>query len=295
MRFWRIRTAARPRLLVAVVGVVALIVGGLALPQSASAATTLIYTTFKGDGAADQELWVYQSTNGGTSYSVLYDTNFRGPTGVLRDPSIVKRGSTYYVAYTWQSWTTNSTYFAVARSTDLRNWTNIATVPSGISSTQNVWAPEFYIEGSTVRVIVSVRQTTNSSGFRPYVFTAQNSDLTSWSGPQQMGGLGYNYIDTYVVKSGSTYHAFTKNESTKYIERWTSNSLTSGWARQGTLWSSGYEGPSLVRLDNGQYRIYVDKYTNGGIWTATSSNLTSWTGLSSVGCSGCRHGTAIPK
>ena len=35
--------------------------------------------------------------------------------------------------------------------------------------------------------------------------------------------------------------------------------------RQGTLWSSGYEGPSLVRLDNGQYRIYIDKYTNGGI------------------------------
>ncbi|MFV2114703.1 family 43 glycosylhydrolase [Micromonospora sp. LOL_025] len=285
----------RPRPLVAVVGVLAFILGALAVPQPASAATTLVYTTFKGDGAADQELWVYQSTNGGTSYDVLYDTNFRGPTGVLRDPSIIKRDGTYYVAYTWQSWTTNSTYFAVARSTDLRNWTNIATVPSGIASTRNVWAPEFHIEGSTVRVIVSVRQSTNSSGFRPYVYTAQNPGLTSWSGPQQMRGLGYNYIDTYVVKSGSTYHAFTKNESTKYIERWTSISLTSGWTRAGTLWSSGYEGPSLVRLDNGQYRIYVDKYTNGGIWTATSSNLTSWTGLSLVDCSGCRHGTAIPK
>ncbi|MFY1672130.1 glycoside hydrolase family 43 protein [Plantactinospora sp. WMMB334] len=295
MKLWKARTTTRLRLLVAMAGAVALTLGGLALPQPASGATTLIYTTFKGDGAADQELWVYQSTNGGTSYSVLHDTNFRGPTGVLRDPSILKRGSTYYVAYTWQSWTTNSTYFAVARSTDLRNWTNIATVPSGIASTRNVWAPEFYVEGSTVRVIVSVRQTTNSSGFRPYVYTAQNADLTSWSGPQQMGGLGYNYIDTYVVKSGNTYHAFTKNESTKYIERWTSNSLTGGWARQGTLWSSGYEGPSLVRLDNGQYRIYVDKYTNGGIWTATSANLSSWTGLSSVGCSGCRHGTAIPR
>jgi hypothetical protein len=42
---------------------------------------------------------IYQSTNGGTSYSVLYDTNFRGPTGVLRDPSIVKGGSTYFVAF----------------------------------------------------------------------------------------------------------------------------------------------------------------------------------------------------
>lgn len=278
------------------IGVIAFVLGGLALPQPASAATTLIYTTFKGDGAADQELWVYQSTNGGTSYNVLYDTNFRGPTGVLRDPSIIKRDGTYYIAYTWQSWTTNSTYFAVARSTDLRSWTNIATVASGISNTRFTWAPEFHIDGSTVRIITSVAQTTCSNCFRPYVYTAQNSALTSWSGPVPMSGLGFNHIDTYVVKSGSTWHAYVKNETTKFIEHWTTtSSLTSGWINRGTLWSSGYEGPSLVRLDDGRYRIYVDKYTNGGIWTATSSDLNSWTGLSAVGCSGCRHGTAIPR
>src|SRR5690606_3040437 len=61
----------------------------------------------------------------------------------------------------------------------------------------------------TVRIIVSIAQTTCSDCFRPYIFTAQNSSLTSWSGPAPMGGLGYHYIDTYVVKSGSTYHAFT--------------------------------------------------------------------------------------
>lgn len=296
MKFRKGRAVRRSRLLTAVIGVLAVILGSLSLPQPASAATTLIYATFKGDGAADQELWIYQSTNGGTSYNVLYDTNFRGPTGVLRDPSIIKQGSTYFIAYTWQSWTTNSTYFAVARSTDLQSWTNIATVPSGISNTRFTWAPEFSIEGGTVRIITSVAQTTCSDCFRPYVYTAQNSDLTSWSGPAQMWGLGFNHIDTYVVKSGSTWHAFVKNETTKYIEHWTTTaSLTSGWVNRGNLWSSGYEGPSLVRLDDGRYRIYIDKYTNGGIWTATSSDLNSWTGLSSVGCSGCRHGTAIPQ
>jgi hypothetical protein len=284
------------RLLAALIGVVALALSALALPQPAIAATTLIYATFKGDGAADQELWIYQSTDGGASYGVLYDTNFRGPTGVLRDPSIIKQGGTYYVAYTWQSWTTNSTYFAVARSTDLRSWTNIATVPSGISNTRFTWAPEFYVEGGTVRIIASVAQTTCSNCFRPYVYTAQNTALTSWSGPVPLSGLGFNHIDTYVAKSGGTWHAFVKNETTKYIEHWTTtSSLTSGWTNRGTLWSSGYEGPSLVRLDDGRFRIYVDKYTNGGIWTATSADLNSWSGLSAVGCSGCRHGTATPK
>jgi len=265
------------------------------VPQPASAATTLIYATFKGDAAADEELWIYQSTNGGTSYSALYDTNFRGPTGVLRDPSIVKRGSIYYVAYTWQSWTTNSHYFAVASSNDLRTWTNIATVASGVANTEFTWAPEFYVEGSTVRIIASVSQTTCSSDcFKPYVYTAQNAGLTSWSGPTVMAGITGNHIDTYVAKSGSTYHAFTKAGNAN-IEHWTSAALTSGWTKRSDLFDGNYEGQSLVKMDNGSWRMYADRYTNGGIYTSTSSDLNTWTGLTPITCAGCRHGTAIPK
>ncbi|WP_285904763.1 family 43 glycosylhydrolase [Paractinoplanes hotanensis] len=281
------------RWLAAVLGAVAV----LAVPTPANAATTLVYATFKGDAPADEELWLYQSTNGGTSYSVLSDTNFHGPTGVLRDPSILQHNGRYYIAYTVQSWTTNSTYFNIASSTNLTTWTNIASVPSGIANTRFTWAPEFYVEGNTVRVITSVAATTCSNCFRPYVYTAQNAALTSWSGPAQMWGLGTNHIDTFVVKSGSTWHAFTKDETGKYIEHWTTTAnLTEGWVNRGRLFASGYEGPSLVRLDNGSWRIYVDRYsTGGGIYTATSTDLFTWTGLTSVGCSGCRHGTAIAR
>ncbi|WP_250029998.1 family 43 glycosylhydrolase [Paractinoplanes maris] len=269
----------------------------LTVPAPALGATTLVYATFKGDAQADEELWLYQSTNGGTSYSVLADTNFHGPTGVLRDPSILKYNGRYYIAYTVQSWTTNSTYFNVASSTNLTTWTNVASVPSGIANTRFTWAPEFYVEGNTVRIIASVAATTCADCFRPYVYTAQNSALSSWSGPARMWGLGTNHIDTSVVKSGSTWHAFTKDETGKYIEHWTTTAnLTEGWVNRGRLWSSGYEGPSLVRLDNGGWRIYVDRYsTGGGIYTATSSDLNTWTGLTSVACPGCRHGTAIAR
>jgi hypothetical protein len=282
--------------LAGLISVLVILAGSLVWMPSAHAATTLIYATFKGDAVADEELWIYQSTDGGANYSVLADTHFRGPTGVLRDPSITNYNGRYYVAYTVQSWTTNSTYFNIASSNDLTNWTNIASVNSGIANTKYTWAPEFYLEGSTVRIIANVAQTTCSNCFQPYVYTAQNTNLTSWSGPAQMGGLGFNHIDTFVVKSGNTWHAFAKNETTKYLEHWTSTSgLTSGWADRGTLWSSGYEGPAAVRLENGSWRMYVDKYPSGGIWTATSSDLNTWTGLSSAGCSGCRHGTAIAK
>jgi hypothetical protein len=284
------------RLLTGIAGVLSVLLASLLWAQPASAATTLVYTTFKGDGAADQELWVYQSTNGGTSYSVLSDTNFRGPSGVLRDPSIIKHNGRYYIAHTTQSWTTSSSYISIATSTNLTTWTNVATVPSGIANTRFTWAPEFYIEGGVVRLITSVAANGCTNCFRPYVYTAQNSALTSWSGPAQMWGLGFNHIDTYVWKAGSTWHAFTKNETTKYIEHWTTTaSLTSGWVNNGTVFGAGHEGPSLVRLDNGQWRIYVDRYPNGGVWTAVSSDLWNWSGLSAVGCSGCRHGTAIPR
>jgi Glycosyl hydrolases family 43 len=278
-------------------GALAALLGILLAPLPAAAATTLVYATFKGDAAADEELWLYQSTNGGASYSVLADTNFHGPTGVLRDPSLLKYNGRYYIAYTVQSWTTNSTYFNVATSTDLTSWTNVASINTGIANTKYAWAPEFYVEGGTVRLITSVAATTCSNCFRPYVYTAQNSALTSWSGPAQMWGLGTNHIDTFVVKSGSTWHAFTKNETTKYIEHWTTTAnLTEGWINRGTLWAAGYEGPSLVRLDDGRWRIYLDRYSTGaGIFTATSADLTTWTGLSPVSCAGCRHGTAIAK
>ena len=150
----------RSRWLAGLTGVLALLLGTVTLAQPASAATTLVYATFKGDAVANEELWIYQSTNGGTSYSVLSDTNFRGPTGVLRDPSILKANGTYYVAYTVQSWTTNSTYFNIASSTNLTSWTNIASIPSGIANTQYTWAPEFFVDGGTVKLIVSVAATT---------------------------------------------------------------------------------------------------------------------------------------
>jgi hypothetical protein len=262
-----------------------LMIGGI---TSASAATMYIYPTFKSDAAAEQKLFVYTSTNG-TNFSLLSNTGFGGPTGVLRDPSIIKHSDgKYYIAFTVESWTTQSTYFAIASSSNLINWTEVATVNAGVSGTAYTWAPEWYVEGGTVRIIVSLGN--SSYQFKPYVYTALNSALTSWSGPVDMG-IGNNHIDTFVVKSGNTYHAFVKDETTKYIKRATSSSLIGGWSSFTNLFASGYEAPSVVQMDNGTWRIYIDKYTNGGIWSATSSNLTSWSGLALIGY--YRHGTVL--
>lgn len=287
---WEKNSTRRP-LVAVIAAIAAVLIGAGALvtlaAQPASAASAYIFTTFKGDGAADQELWVYTSSNG-SNFTSATDTNFRGPSGALRDPSIIKRDGYYYIAYTVQSWTTQSTHFNIARSTNLTDWSHVASVPAGVSGTAYTWAPEFFVEGNTVKVVVALG--TSNHQFTHYVYTAQNSALTSWSSPATLGIPG-NRIDTFIVKEGSTYHAFVKNESTKWIERWTSTNFTS-WTNRGQLWQH-HEGPSVIKQSNGQYRIFIDRYTNGGMWTATSSNLADWSSITQADCSGCRHGTVI--
>ena len=84
---------ARSRWLAGLLATLLAVTGGLLAARPAAAATTLVYPTFKGDGAADQELWVYTSSDA-TTFSALADTNYRGPSGALRDPSIIKRDGT---------------------------------------------------------------------------------------------------------------------------------------------------------------------------------------------------------
>jgi hypothetical protein len=262
---------------------IASLAGALALagPAAVQAETAYVFATFKGDAAADEKLWIYTSTNA-TAFSELSQTFYGGPTGVLRDPSIMKHtDGKYYVAYTVQSWTTQSTTFAIASSTDLVNWQTVATVPAGVAGTAYTWAPEWFVENGTVRLIVSLG--TASYEFKPYVLTATDGTLTHWSAAADMN-LGTNRI-----------HAFVKNETTKYVEHATATSLLGPWTWVGTGdwagWGSGYEAPALVQVDNGQWRLYVDQYPSGGIWSATSSDLVNWTGLTSIGP--YRHGTVI--
>ena len=270
-----------------------------AAPHVASASDPYIFATFDGDAASEQELWIYTSTDG-ANWGLLADTNFKGPTGTLRDPSIIKNAADgkYYVAYTVYSYTTQSTYFNIASSSNLTTWTHVTSVNAGVAGTQYTWAPEFFVEGSTIKVIVSLSPSNSPWAFKPYIYTALNSSLTSWSSGVAMG-IPTNKIDTFVVKSGSTYHAFTQNGDTLYIEHATASSLTGPWTYIATGnwagWGSGKEGPALYQLNDGSWTLIADWYSTNGIYKATSTNLTTWSApLTSVSSlSTKRHGTVL--
>jgi hypothetical protein len=285
--------------------IIGLIVATVATIGSARSAlaTTYVFATFKGDDAAGMKLSTYTSTDS-LNFTLVSDTGFGGNTGYLRDPSIMKYSDgKYYVVYTdpmTASCCNPEDHFGIAVSSDLIHWTDLTTVKAGVPAVSRTWAPEWYIEGGIVSVIANIDTGDKLPNFEPYVFTAQNSALTSWSGPTALG-IGPDYIDTYVAKLGNTYHAFVKSEVTRYLEHATAPSLTGPWTFVGkddwAGWGSGMEGPAIVQLDNGTFRMYVDPQSGGTSYqTMTSSDLNKWSTRTSIpGAAGTvvRHGTII--
>jgi hypothetical protein len=291
----------RFRLVVAALGAWVFLAAG-----EAAAATRYVFAVFKGDSATGEKLSIYTSSDG-LSFKLLSDTGYGGPTGILRDPTIMKHSDgKYYVAHTTNSWTTTTNNFAIASSTDLVKWTHVVTVPAGVANVQNTWAPEWFKDSDgSVNLIVSIDTTNAAADFRPYKFTATDDSLTKWSGPTTIG-IEPNYIDTFVVKLGSTYHAIAKNESSKFIEHATAPSLTGPWKWVGTGdwagWGSGKEGPALFQVDGGQWRLFLDCYSGCGYLYVNNTSVGgagdfgSWSKTTTIpgGLSGVvRHGTVL--
>ncbi|MFI7294647.1 glycoside hydrolase family 43 protein [Streptomyces sp. NPDC050121] len=285
-------------LLLVLLGVPALQGTASAAAPPAGQATRYTMTAFT--NSSESNLYVYDSPDA-TGFTLQRGPAYTPPSGLIRDPSIFKHtDGFYYLTYT-TNWTGNTIGFA--RSTDRVNWTFLYNYTIPISGLTRTWAPEWFIDtDGSVNVIVSLTTASTATAFTPYKITATNSALTAWSAPTQLVGIGPNNIDTFVVKVGSTYHAFTKNETTKYIEYATASSLTGPYTILKTGDWAGFgswvEGPALVQLDNGGWRLYFDGYRDGKYWYSDSyDNFATWSPRTEVpGLSGfIRHATVLKE
>ena len=268
-----------------------------ATPPSGS--TTYIFATFPPTGT--ERLMIYTSSDA-VNFTLLSDTGYTGPTGFIRDPSIMKHtDGKYYIAFTTPpaaGCCGNEAKFSIASSSDLRTWTTVTTINAGVSGTIHTWAPEWFVDSDgSVNMLVSIN--TSAANYQTYKFTATNSALSAWSGPTAIG-ITPNHIDTFVVKVGGVYHAFSKNETTLYIEHATASSLTGPWTWVGTGnwagWGTHREAPSLLKLDNGGWRIYVDGGSSGHeMYSDGNSSFGSWTALKALPniSTSTSHGTVI--
>ncbi len=279
------------------VSMVILAVAGLLFSSAgtgAAAPSAWRYTMVAFSNDSDRDMDVYES-GGGTDFAALQTSAYRPPSGVVRDASIFRHtDGMYYVTYT----TGGGANIGFARSSDRVNWTFLQNFPvpfccallpgtgagtgsAGSSAlpslspfTTKAWAPEWFVEGDRVSVILSL---STGGGFVPYLMTAMDPGLRMWSFPTPFVGIDADHIDTTVVKDGSTYHAFTKNETRKVIEHWTAPSLIGPYTPApfrdfGPL----KEGPAVVELPDGTWRLYYDDYTNRKYFYSDSPDLNTW-------------------
>ncbi|WP_049565217.1 glycoside hydrolase family 43 protein [Streptomyces sp. SBT349] len=269
------------RPLSALLAVLALLTAVAGLPTPAQAAhpapgSATRYTMTAFTNTSESNMYVYDSPDA-TDFTLRRGPAYTPPSGMIRDPSIFRHtDGFYYLTYTTRTWSAPSTTIGFARSADRLTWTFLYDHTVPISGLARTWAPEWFVDtDGSVHIILSA--STAAGGeytFRPYKLTATTPALTAWSAPTALSGITPNYIDTFLVRIGSTYHAFTKNETTKYIEYATASSLTGPYTLQRTGdWAgfgAGAEGPALVQLDNGGWRIYYDGYSAGRYWYSDS-------------------------
>ncbi|NBM18731.1 glycoside hydrolase family 43 protein [Streptomyces sp. GC420] len=279
------------RTLRAVLALVATLAAVLAVPgapETAGAAApppgqATRYTMTAFTNSSESNMYVYESPDA-TGFTLLKGPAYTPPSGMIRDPSVFRHtDGNYYLTYTTRTWSALSTTIGFARSRDRVNWTFLYDYTVPISGLQRAWAPEWFVDtDGSVNVILSASVAADGEWvFKPYKLTATDPALTSWSTPVLLSGLGPNHIDTFIVKAGSVYHAFAKNETTKYIEYATASSLTGPYTfRRTGDWAGfgGYaEGPALVPLDNGGWRIYYDAYSAGKYWYSDShDDFATW-------------------
>jgi hypothetical protein len=297
---------------------------GLLVPTpggSDAAPTGWRYTMVAFSNSSARDMDVYESTDG-LEYRMVRKSAYRPPTGYVRDASIFRHtDGWYYVTYT----TADGANIGFARSRDRITWNFLYNWPvplccaflpgtgdgrgfgssSGPGSsgsagssdgpslspfTTKAWAPEWFVEGGRVNVILSM---STGGGFVPYVMTALDPGLRMWSPPVPLLSIGADHIDTTVIKVGPTYHAFTKNETKKFIQHAVAASLLGPYrfVPPGN-WGLLVEGPAVVQLPNGAWRMYLDAYRNGRyLYSDSTDGMRTWTPVKQIpGISGTvRH------
>ncbi|WP_330252636.1 glycoside hydrolase [Nocardia sp. NBC_00565] len=252
---------------------------------AAPSSSAVRYTMTGFTNGSETDLYVYESTDA-TKFRLLRGPAYRPPSGIMRDPSIFRNvDDDYYLTYTASG---DGHTIGFARSTDRVTWTYLYDYTIPMLGVEACWAPEWFVDVyGRVNVIVSM---SNGLRFTPFLMTATDVSLRSWGAPARMAGLAPNpldttaigYIDTTVVVVDGRYFAFTKNETTKYIELAVADNPLGPYVFVGigdwAGWGAPREGQSLIQLPDGGWRIFFDAYTEGKYFYSDSRDtFRTWT------------------
>ncbi|GAA1194537.1 hypothetical protein GCM10009654_59570 [Streptomyces hebeiensis] len=248
----------------------------------------------------------------------------------LRDPFIIRspEGDKFYQIATdlrmygngnWdQVQRTGSKSIMVWESTDLVNWTGERLVKVAPDTAGNTWAPEAYYDDTLNAYVVfwaskiyAADDPQHTGSTYNKMMYATTRDFRTFSEPKVWNDPGYSVIDSTVIRDGSTYYRFTKDERdpssgtpcSKFITAEKSDDLRSpaydfvadcigrGSVNQG-------EGPTVFKSNTEEkWYLFIDEFGGRGYIPFETTDLDSGTWTMSKNFelpASPRHGTVLP-
>lgn len=235
-----------------------------------------------------------------------------GSDRLMRDPSICCGGDGHFHMVWTTGW--HDRIIGYSSSDDLMHWTPQRAIPvmTHEPTAKNAWAPELFFDSadslyhilwaSTVPGRHSpIQYSRREQGYNHRIYRTTTRDFEHFSPTELFFNPDFSVIDAAVLKHGSDYLLFLKNENPNPPEK--NIRLTIGRDMQspfpvevsapitGEYWA---EGPSPLQIGAYVY-VYFDKYTEGRYGAVRSRDLQNWEDLSDrvVFPRNVRHGTAF--
>lgn len=288
-------------------------IGVPALIDAQSPRRDYLFAYFKGNG--EDGLHLAHSVDGLTWRALNRDKAVFKPTvgreKLTRDPSIVRGpDGTYHMVWT-AGW--NEQGFGYARSKDLITWTGEKYLPvmAHEPKATNTWAPELYYDKPTKRYLIYWATTipgrypeTDSAGgggkYNHRLYYVSTPDFVTFTPTKQYYNHGFSVIDASIVRHGSRYVMFLKDETEKppqkNIRLAFADRADGPWSPPtapitGDFWA---EGPAPLRVGS-RWIVYFDRYREHEYGALASTDLEQWTDVSASLTlpDGIRHGTAF--
>ncbi|HEX8142434.1 MAG TPA: glycoside hydrolase family 43 protein [Pyrinomonadaceae bacterium] len=272
-----------------------------------------IFTYFKGNG--EDGLHLAYSTDGLTWRALNNDRSLLQPAvgrdKLMRDPHItIGPDGMFHMVWT-SSWTDPVIGYAASR--DLINWSEqrAITPMTKEPTARNVWAPETFYDAKTKRYLLFWATTipgrfpeTEQSGDNNYnhrIYLTTTQDFKTFAPTSLFYDQGFNVIDATIVKDGSRYIMFLKDETRQPVAKKNIRYAVSkramgpyGAASEPVTGKYWAEGPTAIKI-GGRWIVYFDKYRDHRYGAVASVDLKQWEDISAQVQfpAGARHGTVL--
>jgi len=243
---------------------------------------------FTGEDTKDGEQVYFSMSKDGKNFEDLNDgfpiLKSEIGRGGVRDPFLIrdKVNHCFYIIATdlrihegkgWQAaQNEGSMNIVVWKSEDLVNWSQPWLLPINISGGTNVWAPECIYD--ELKEEFFIFWATKQNG-KHKIFGAFTTDFKNLSQPEIFMEKEKDVIDTTLIQHNGNWFRYSKDETTSRIISEMSDSLCGDYSEiKSSILANfeGVEGPEIIKVDENQWYLFVDRFIKRAGYTILQSN-----------------------